>query len=289
MCIRDSFGSAPHPGTAAAVAAAHQMSDLAFDFGSGGAVVGSPFGVVLETTGIGETVPITPDTDPASAFGVGALWTQRTLDTGVGEGGSPVPVGAPSNGDSHTVGTGHGAGVEIDVETVFGEQAADSDRRLGLTTRVDVSIGERVEELSGAVRGVAIHLQPPCALPTVAAVAVVAVVVPVAGVFSVLGAVDCFDAGVAQQVADEIYSDGGVPGVGCTHRRVRDDLGVGIDRNVTLIAVKTVRCGLASMTGIDIDGGDHPIRRDTSDNPECSVIGGFDGLTDLSLIHIFRA
>src|SRR5665811_2614231 len=83
MCIRDSFGSAPHPGTAAAVAAAHQMSDLAFDFGSGGPVVGSPFGVVLETTGIGETVLVTPDTDPASAFGGGALWTQRTLDTGV--------------------------------------------------------------------------------------------------------------------------------------------------------------------------------------------------------------
>src|SRR5665811_299403 len=128
MCIRDrvnrpGFGSAPDAGTAAAVAAAHQVTKFGFDFGSGGAVVGFPAGILLLTTGIGETVPITADTDPAATLGVGALWTQRTLDTGVLERCDPVTVGAPSNGDSHRVGTGHGAGVEIDVETVFGEHA----------------------------------------------------------------------------------------------------------------------------------------------------------------------
>ena len=59
------------------------------------AAVEEPVGVVLETTGIGETVLVTPDTDPASAFGVGALWTQRTLDTGVGEGWFSRPCWRP--------------------------------------------------------------------------------------------------------------------------------------------------------------------------------------------------
>jgi len=116
------FGSAPHAGFPSAVATTHQVGDFAFDFGTGGPVVGSPFGILLETTGISETVFVTPDTDPATAFGGGALWTQQTADTGVGEGGSPVPVGAPSDGDGHIVGAGDSAGVEIDIETVFGEQ-----------------------------------------------------------------------------------------------------------------------------------------------------------------------
>src|SRR5262249_45045230 len=44
-------GLAAHAGAAAAVAAAHQVGDLAFDFRSGGAVVGSPGRIGLPGTG----------------------------------------------------------------------------------------------------------------------------------------------------------------------------------------------------------------------------------------------
>lgn len=114
-----------------AVAASHQVGDLAFDFGTGRPVVGSPVGIVLLLSGIGETLLVTPDTGSATSLGGGALRTQRTAVTGVGERGSSITVGAPSDGDSHTVGTGDSASVEIDDEAVFGEQATSPDYSRG--------------------------------------------------------------------------------------------------------------------------------------------------------------
>jgi hypothetical protein len=67
------FGSAPDSGMAPAMPAAHQVTDFAFDFGTGGPIVGSPGGVLLLTTGISKTVLVTSDTDPTSACGCGAL------------------------------------------------------------------------------------------------------------------------------------------------------------------------------------------------------------------------
>ena len=67
------FGLASYPGSPPAVAAAHQVADFAFDFGSGGPVVGFPAGILLLTPSSGETVFVTADTNAASVFGVGAL------------------------------------------------------------------------------------------------------------------------------------------------------------------------------------------------------------------------
>ena len=66
------FGLASDSGSPAAVAASHQVGDLAFDFGSGGPVVGSPVGIVLLLSSSGETLLVTPDTDPATSLGGGA-------------------------------------------------------------------------------------------------------------------------------------------------------------------------------------------------------------------------
>ena len=62
------FGSAPDPGTAAAMSSAHEMTDFAFDFGSGRPVVGSPVGVVLEPSGVGEAMFVASDTDTPAAL-----------------------------------------------------------------------------------------------------------------------------------------------------------------------------------------------------------------------------
>ena len=69
------FGSATDPGTAAAVSSAHEMSELAFDFGAGRPVVGFPVGIALEESGVGEPMFVTPDTDTPAALGAGAFAT----------------------------------------------------------------------------------------------------------------------------------------------------------------------------------------------------------------------
>lgn len=48
------LGLATHSGSPAAVSAAHEMAEFAFDFRAGGAVVGRPDGIVSEGAGLGE-------------------------------------------------------------------------------------------------------------------------------------------------------------------------------------------------------------------------------------------
>jgi hypothetical protein len=113
------FGSPSDAGSSAAVSSAHQVTEFPFDFGSGRPIIRDPVGVVLLTPSIDETVFVTPDTDTPTSLGIGAFRTQHTPGAGIGERGEPVAVAAPSDGDGHIVGAGHGVGVEIDDETVF--------------------------------------------------------------------------------------------------------------------------------------------------------------------------
>lgn len=62
---------AAYAGASAAVAAAHEVGDFAFDFGSGGPVVGLPGGILL--AGGGEVGFVVADGDAAAGLGVGAL------------------------------------------------------------------------------------------------------------------------------------------------------------------------------------------------------------------------
>src|SRR3954470_832943 len=68
---------AAHAGASAAVAAAHEVGDFTFDFGSGGAVVGLPGGIGLAGAGRGEVCFVVADGDLAAGLGVGALRAQR--------------------------------------------------------------------------------------------------------------------------------------------------------------------------------------------------------------------
>ena len=154
------FGSAADTGSASAVAATHQVAELAFDLGSGGPVVGLPVGIALAGAGLGERSFVPIDADRAPSGGVGALGAQRTVRAVLGEVGDAAAVGAAPDRHGDAVGAGDGVGVEINVEAVLGEQAAGRRRWLGPTARGDVFIVEVLLELAGAVGRVAVDLRP---------------------------------------------------------------------------------------------------------------------------------
>jgi hypothetical protein len=57
------FDGAAHPGAASAVASAHEVADFAFDFRSGGPVVGFPYRVGLDGSGGGQSGFVASDRD----------------------------------------------------------------------------------------------------------------------------------------------------------------------------------------------------------------------------------
>lgn len=77
--IGGDLGGAADAGAASAVAAAHQVGDLAFHLRSGGAVVGDPVRVTLPGPGLGELPFVDPDADGASVRGGRALRAERAV------------------------------------------------------------------------------------------------------------------------------------------------------------------------------------------------------------------
>src|SRR5271169_2524303 len=84
-------------GAAAAVAAAHEVADLALDLGPGGPVVSLPGRVCLADAGGGQAGLVRADGDRAAFFGGGAPGRQRAGAAGRGEPGGPrmAPGGGP--------------------------------------------------------------------------------------------------------------------------------------------------------------------------------------------------
>src|SRR3990172_936710 len=100
------FGFASDPGPAPSVFAAHEVPEFAFDLGSGGPVVGDPFGVGLLVAGVGEALLVAADPNAPTAFGVGAFGSERAVVAVVGEVGGPAALGAPAGGGGPGVGAG---------------------------------------------------------------------------------------------------------------------------------------------------------------------------------------
>jgi len=116
-----------HTSSAGAVAAAHQVSDLAFNLGAGGAVVGFPCRIGLLVAGGGQAGFVVSDGDAAAGFRGGAPGGQRAGGAGgaeVGPAGVPGVSGDPADGHGDLVGAGDGAGGEVDGELVLGEWPA---------------------------------------------------------------------------------------------------------------------------------------------------------------------
>ena len=74
--------------------------------------------------------------------------------------------------------------------------------------------------------------------------------------------------------------DGGIAGVAGGDDRVGDDLAVGIDRGVALVAVEAADLGLVAVPGLGIDGGDDPVLGHLAGDAEHAVVAGFEVLAD---------
>jgi hypothetical protein len=75
------------------------------------------------------------------------------------------------------------------------------------------------------------------------------------------------------QVAKQRRADRGVGGGRRAHLGGADDLGVGIGRDVRLVAVKAVGGGLVAVACLRVDDWDHPVRRGALEDAEAPVIG----------------
>src|SRR5204862_7657919 len=153
------------------------------------------------------------DADGAAPGGVSALVAQWTAGAGLGEVGDATAVSAAAGGHAHPGGAGDGVVLGVDVEAVLAEAAGRRRRRLGPATRVDVLVVESLLELAGPIGGIAVDL-------------------------GVLGAVLA-----VEEIVDEILRHRCVAGVARRDDRVGDDLAVGIDRDMTLVAVKAPGLG----------------------------------------------
>src|ERR1019366_4903190 len=113
---------------------------------------------------------------------------------------------------------------QVDVEAVLGEQAAGGGGRLSLAARIDVVAGEMIQELPGAVGGIAIHLRPADAVVGRRRVGVVARDGRVV---------------IADEIVDEVLGDAGVPCIGRADHGVGDDLTVGVYGHMAFVTIET--------------------------------------------------
>jgi len=102
------LGSSSHSCSSPAVASSHQVSELAFDLGSGGPVVGDPLGVLRLGAGFGQDRLMAADVDSAAGVCGGAVGSQRAVGTGRFEVGRAVAGWAAADGDLLAGGAGVG-------------------------------------------------------------------------------------------------------------------------------------------------------------------------------------
>ena len=145
--------------SSSAVAAAHEVAELAFDFGPVGAVVGLPGRVGLTLTGAPERGFEHADADGAAAGCVGAGAVRWAAGAVLSEVGNAVAVHAAPDRHGDVVGAGDGVGVEVHVEAVLAELAGRRGRRLGPTRRADVFVVQTLLEFTGPIGRVAVDLR----------------------------------------------------------------------------------------------------------------------------------
>ena len=214
------LGGAADPGSSAAVSAAHQVSDLAFHLGSGGAVVGEPLRCGLPLPGLSEAALVPPDPDAAPTGGFGALGPQRAAGAGRPELRDPGPVFAAADRRGLPGRAAHGVGVKINIEGVLGEQSVRGAGRLGLALGVDPGLGQPVLELPGAVGVVAVDTGRIRAGTTVG--------VPARRWIGRIGlavvGIGLGGGGPGQQIRDQVLSDARIAGVARADLSAGDDL-----------------------------------------------------------------
>jgi len=224
-----------HAGASSAVAAAHQVGDLALDFRAGGAVVGFPRWVGLFVAGGGQAGFVVADGDSAAGLGGGALSGQGAGGAGGAELGLAGMAGVTGDSpDRHgdLVGAGDGAGVQVDVELVLGELPGGGDRGLHLQSRLDTGRVQLLQDLTGPVSRVAVSDRD-------------------------TRIITC--GRTIPQIPQQVDGRLRVAGVARGNRGRGDHLAVRVDSQVTLVPIEAAVVGLVSVPGLRIHRGDHPV------------------------------
>jgi hypothetical protein len=176
---------------------------------------------------------VAPDRDGPPTGSSGAAVPQRAADARRAERGRARTVTAPTDVDGDIVGAGDSASPEVYIEAVLGEKVPRCGGRLGLAPRGDVGVFEPGLELARAISVVPVYFR----LRFVTRAGAVAANVVAAGAFGV------------EDVGDEIGGDAGVAGVAGGDDGGGDDLAVGVDRNMALVAVELAGRGLMAFSG----------------------------------------
>src|SRR6266700_599937 len=226
------------------------MGEFSFHPGAGLPVVGPPGRIVLAGAGGGQLELVGVDGDhPAGGAGGAAIaqWADAAGDA------EPRPAAAVdlagwADGGGDACRAGDRAGLQVDAEAVFAESAARRGGVLGFDHRSE-PVGLQPGEVgAGAVGAVTVDLAATAtATATTGGVLVVVVVIVIVVVLD--------------QVVEQGGGDLGITGGGRAHRGRHDDLAVGVDGHMRLVAVKAVRGGLVPVAGLGIDGGDDAVRR----------------------------
>jgi hypothetical protein len=117
------------------VAAAQQMRQLAFHLGSGRPIVGQPDRVALAGAGYGQLGLSGVDGDHPTPQAGRAGLPQRADAARSTEPGSAITAAGWADRHRDPGRAGHGAGLEVKAELVFGEPPARGGRDLGLDHR----------------------------------------------------------------------------------------------------------------------------------------------------------
>ena len=223
------------------MSAAHEVPEFAFYFRSVRPIHSLPVRIVLTVPGPSQRRFEDMYTDRPACLRRGAAGLERTVGAVLGEVRDPVSISGAADGDSDRVWARDRVMVEVDCEVVFREQAARGwGGWLCRAVGTDAMIFEVLLELAGPIRGIAEHV--------------------------------ALNAGfVVGQVGDQIMGDGSVTSIAGCHDGVGDDLGIRINSDMTLVAVEAPGGGLVTVTGLGINGGDHPIRRDFPGDTECGI------------------
>jgi hypothetical protein len=187
-------------------------------------------------------VGVDGDHPPADAAGAGVA--QRAAAAGDAESCPSTATPGRADRHGHPRRAGHGAGLEVDAELVFGEPPAGCGRELGLDHRREPLLVEPGQVSAGAVGAVAVDHRPSRLSAALA---------------------------VGGEVAEQPRRDHGVAAGGQADLGGADHLCVGVDRHVGLVAVKAVGGGLVAVAGLWVDGGDDPVGCGARKDPETPV------------------
>ena len=236
---------APDTGLPPAVSPSHQVGELALDLGPGGPVVGQPLGIAAGRSASREERLMGADRDRATASRGRAPTRQRAGGTGASEARLGLAALMPRESGGPTGRACDGARVEVDREVVLREVAAGSVGRLDLDPAHSARCLEGREDLARPVRRIAVHDRR-------------------------LGGRGLRELGPEQHPGDR-----GVTGIARGDHRCRDELGVGIDRDVALVPVEGMVARLVAVAGVGVDRADDPVGRNLagdSDPPVGSVL-----------------